>query len=867
MVYNCFVQGSRHGIALLAGLLFSFASMAQKKLLQQKDYEGWIRDPLYGARISDDGQHVIYNDANNTCVIRSLQTNRQKKYSGVNATDLRFEGTVVIGKKGDSLLISKLSDGSDRYIPRVTDYKIKDHLLAVRLSNSTLIIYNVQNNKELYRYNDVDQFALDRHRLAFSSKTGLMQVDIATGKSELVWAGKKCSQLTLGNNRDIAFVGDSSIWYYKTGRAIELVHEVTGMTIADQPLHFTTDNKQVLFVLQKPFKRRPQGRTELVAVDVWTYHDAYPLSDDMPNDGGHTVHAAVNTTDKKLVLLDAGKSETLAYNGHVLNSAYMLINVMPAEEHERYWNDSAQQCCRLIETATGKQIAAFPAHGFFLHPMELSPYGKYVVYYNYDKNAWHTYNIATGITRNISQTIPVPMYDEESDMTAQPAFAHGMAGWTAGDRTLWVYDRYDIWELDPEGLRPPVNLTKGYGRAHRIRFRRVRSEVPIDEKATQLLAASNHGKDNGFYKLNITNGKGPQEFVPLQPCLFYFPGSFVGDPPPPVKAKNADVYLVSKQSAADAINLYLITEKGKLAPLTNHQPQKEYNWMTSELIEWTTYDGKPSQGILYKPENFDPNKKYPVIFYYYMNGLSGGLHQFLKPECSVLINTPYYTSNGYLVCVTDIQFTKGKPSASAYNSVVSAARKIAALPYVDSTRMGIAGHSFGSYETNCLVASTNLFAAAYSGCGYSNVVSLYGEGPMQLMWCERGQTSIGASLSERPDLYIENSPVFNSNRVTTPLLMLNNKQDKTNFMQGVQFYSALRRQGKKVWLLQYDNGGHTMSGAEAQDFSIRQAQFFDHFLKQKPAPVWMTKGIHPTQKGIIDGLELDVQSLSNNHNN
>ncbi len=76
--------------------------------------------------------------------------------------------------------------------------------------------------------------------------------------------------------------------------------------------------------------------------------------------------------------------------------------------------------------------------------------------------------------------------------------------------------------------------------------------------------------------------------------------------------------------------------------------------------------------------------------------------------------------------------------------------------------------------------------------------------------------------------------------------------------QGVEMFLALRRLGKKVWMLQYDNGDHGVNGKDAEDYTIRFTQFFDHYLKGAPAPRWMTEGIPANLKGIETGYEPDI---------
>ncbi len=275
-------------------------------------------------------------------------------------------------------------------------------------------------------------------------------------------------------------------------------------------------------------------------------------------------------------------------------------------------------------------------------------------------------------------------------------------------------------------------------------------------------------------------------------------------------------------------------------------------------------DGRPNQGILYKPENFDPRKKYPIIFYYYEK-LSDELHLFSNPASTEgPINIPWFVSRGYLVFTPDISYSLGEPGASALNSVVSAAKYLEKFPWLDASKMGLQGHSWGGYETNYIISHTNMFAAAASAAGPSDFVSGYGSllgsGESAQFFYEIHQMRIGATLGDRPDLYISNSPVFNVNSVTAPLLIMHNKRDvPVPWSQGVEFFTGLRRLNKEVWMLQYDDQGHILYGKAAMDYTIRLTQFFDHYLKGFPAPMWMTKGRPAKLKGVDDRFELDIE--------
>lgn len=333
-------------------------------------------------------------------------------------------------------------------------------------------------------------------------------------------------------------------------------------------------------------------------------------------------------------------------------------------------------------------------------------------------------------------------------------------------------------------------------------------------------------------------------------------------------------WIVTRESATEYPNFYVSKDLRQFTPLTNLQPQRVYNWLTTEVVSWRMYNGQLSTGILYKPENFNPTKKYPVIFNYYEK-FSHRCFQFAMPGLTTdNINIPWFVSRGYLVFTPDIQYAvAGLPggmtiSEAAYNAVASAADYLAQRPYVDKNKMAIQGHSFGGHETNGIITQTNLFAAAAEGAGYSDHVSAYlsltnlNEDGITDEWdnkIDHFNQRMGATPWERPDLFRKNSPVQNANKVTTPLLIFHNRKDgSVNFRQGVEMYMALRRLGKPCWLLQYDNSGHMLANKkDALDYTIRLTQYFDHYLKGTPAPQWMTMNMLAEYKNKNNLYELD----------
>jgi dipeptidyl aminopeptidase/acylaminoacyl peptidase len=121
----------------------------------------------------------------------------------------------------------------------------------------------------------------------------------------------------------------------------------------------------------------------------------------------------------------------------------------------------------------------------------------------------------------------------------------------------------------------------------------------------------------------------------------------------------------------------------------------------------------------------------------------------------------------------------------------------------------------------------------------------WGAGLPRLFQYEKNQSRIGPPLTDAPEIYLENSPVFHVKNVQTPLLLLHNDQDDAvPWEQGIELFLALRRHGKPVWFFNYNQERHwLLRRADQKDYTLRMWQFFDHYLRGAPAPAWMSQGI------------------------
>lgn len=306
------------------------------------------------------------------------------------------------------------------------------------------------------------------------------------------------------------------------------------------------------------------------------------------------------------------------------------------------------------------------------------------------------------------------------------------------------------------------------------------------------------------------------------------------------------------------------TDFSEIVKLTSLGKQMEqFKWGNVELVSWSSFDGNKMDGLLYTPENMDSTKKYPMIVYFYEK-YSDDLYRFYNPSPSrSTVNFSVYTSNDYIVFVPDITYQTGMPGKSAYDDIISGTLEMCKRPYINKDKMGIQGQSWGGYQVAWLVTQTKLFKAGMAGAPVSNMTSAYGgirweSGMSRMFQYEKSQSRIGATLWENTLSYLENSPVFYADRVETPLLIMHNDADgAVPWYQGIEYFTALRRLGKPSWLLVYNGEEHNLTKWHNRvDLSIRMMQFFDHYLKDQPEPVWMKEGIPAIQKGRLSGFEI-----------
>jgi len=593
-----------------------------------------------------------------------------------------------------------------------------------------------------------------------------------------------------------------------------------------------------------------------VNVDVWHWQDSQLMTvqkNRMNQERRRNFEAVLLLDEGRVVQLadEEMASVSVGQNG---DGSWAVGTDGRAYELMGSWESPNFRDVYLVEVATGERELIRPASQ---GTGSLSPGERFLTWYEPGDSTWYARELATGEVRDLGAMIPHPVYSETDDRT-MAAGSYGSAGWLEDDARILIYDRFDLWAVDPSGVEEARAVTAGAGREQGVRYRLLgigRDEPTLSPGQTVYLSAFNEWtKDAGFYRTAL-DASGPPQRLLMEPRNFSNP----------VKAADAERLLFTQETFEDFPDVWVsdMEFRDRVRVSEANPQQAEYLWGTTELVDWVSTDGHRLQGVLMKPENFDPNRQYPMVVYFYERW-SDGLHDHYAPvPHRSRISFPMYTSHDYVVFIPDIVYRAGYPGESAMNSVVPGILKLLEAGFVDRERIALQGHSWGGYQIAFMVTrSQNLFRAAAAGAPVANMTSAYGgirwqTGLVRQFQYERTQSRLGASLWDAPMRYIENSPLFWVDKIETPLLIMHNDNDgHVPWEQGIELFVAMRRLAKPAWLINYNDEPHwPTSFANRRDWNIRMKQFFDHFLKDEAPPVWLVDGIPAVRKGETLGYE------------
>ncbi len=824
-----------------------------------------------------------------TLLIYNFKLQKAEKLPNVKTYHRTAKGNNYIAYLGETIVPSATAAKDTTEQKAGTDQKASKkkekptptvHLLNLNTGDTTNFL-----KAENFQISDNEQYLLFTKKGAEKdslNEAGLYLYDIAKKQLKKISNGKGTyKQFTFDDaGQQLSFLADKSpekallkdykLYYYTpkqdTARILADQHSAgipdQWYVSGDASLRYSESGKRLFFGLA-PIPRVKDTTLvdfETVKLDIWHWQDDFLQPMQLLNSRTDQMRSYT------AMILPQSSSKITPLSDKIYNR----ISFADDGDHEwvlasgdadyrvaSQWEGGMKSDVYVLSTLSGKnkQVVKSLAGSAYL-----SPKADYVVYFNQENGNWYSYHINSEKTVQLNEGLDVSFVDEENDVPALPG-SYGSSGWTADGKNIFINDRYDIWKFSLDGKRKSL-LTQGQGRKREKVFRyqnlsrqenpRIRTTYINEDEPIYLTGFDQKTKYAGLYLLKK---KDIRELI-TGPYTYKM---FSAD-------SKIDQLIYTKEDYQASPDLYLNTAFNNEQRLTDINPQQaNYNWGTAELVEWTTPKGYQAEGILYKPEDFDPNKKYPIIAYFYEK-LSDGLYTYQAPAPTPSrLNISYFVSNGYLVFAPDIRYENGYPGKSAEEYINSGMHHLARThSWVDSTKMGIQGQSWGGYQVAHLITRTNMYAAAWSGAPVVNMTSAYGgirwgTGMSRQFQYENTQSRIGKPLWEALDLYIENSPLFFMDRVNTPVAIMHNDNDgAVPWYQGIEFFTALRRLNKPVWLLNYNGDGHNlMNRQNRKDIQIREIQFFDHFLKGKPAANWIKKGVKATEKGIDWGLETD----------
>ncbi|MBW8685572.1 alpha/beta hydrolase family protein [Chitinophaga rhizophila] len=810
--------------------------------------------------VSRDGKYLMYKveseAAGEMFIIQSLINNYTRKFGNASKALFTQDSKHAVVLMGiDSLVIVTLGSSEIKYHPNVASFEMSNTengqwLAYLRKDSSSELVLTDGNFSEIFKFANVLDYEFDASNnfLILRDSSGLSLFNLNSLDRKYIYTGKRIYDWTVdAKGQQIAFFVSSvndevEIYYYHysmdssrplaNGRSQGIFDSYKiGMYL----LKFSPDGKNLFFNIEKSNQSNQEYSR------IWSYTDKFINVDESEVLG---IRCVSNIKNPKVLHLTDGSTTIMDMNNDSLLLAYSNVNL-----DEYNWNRDTFSL-QLVSANTGNHtqiyqmpkcfVPGFPSFG-------TSPSGKYVVWFDEMDKKYYSYQVSSGIKREISSLIKHALYLKESDIPVRKN-VYGVGGWLSND-TILIYDEYDIWKINLAGSPHPICLTKGVGRKEKVIFRAINSSLDRVITDHLLITAFNgENKQNGIVRVDCTN-----QFLYDKRCM----GDFVYgnnksdngwathvENDIPQRVGNSDFYIVKRMATSQSPNLFLTKDFITYKQLSNIKPELLYNWMKSQLVEWDLPNGKRAKGILYKPEDFDANRKYPIIFNYYEKR-SDELNVYRKPFLTASeINIPWYVSNGYLVFIPDIHYETGNNADAISKSINAAVNKLAKLEGIDFNRMGAQGHSFGGYETLVLLTRTKLFKAAQESAGPCDDISGFSflwAGTTKQNYFMFNQPNHGALLWEKPDVYLKNSPIFNVERVSAPLLIMHNVEDRqVPFSQAIEIFSALRRLQKPVWLLKYENEGHSIESTENKlDYNVKQQQFFDHYLRGALKPEWM----------------------------
>ncbi len=736
--------------------------------------------------------------------------------------------------------------------------------LENRENGSTLILKNLKTNEEI-RFENVKEFSFDKNERYLiyvissddESVNGIYSRELANDASDKIVTGigsykditwdEPGDQIAFLVNRDTSETKNKpwKIYTWEAGEEKAQLLMDPGITegfpetmkIANNPeLMWSKSTNSLFFKIQETEDEEENDTSvspeEIPDVNIWHWQDVliHPQRETRKDELANIGYLSIfHLQENKFIQLANDTIATISFSPDhtraigIDRNRYELKQPWNPEFHDVYLVDLDYGSHNMIRERQRFGMRWSNGSGFLFW---------------FEDRDWYSFDIQTRKTHTLSKNIPTELRNLVFDRAGVPG-AWGSPGWIEDDAGVLIYDRYDIWLVSPDGTTAS-NITGQKNKDGNATFRYVRLDREEEfihfEDPVLFSYFDNATKASGYYRYYHSSNRLDR--------LIKKDKSIAA----PTVTEDNSTFIFTMETFDIFPDLYISdTDFQDIQQMTDVNPQQvEFAWGSAELFEWKNSDGVPLQGILYLPANYEAGNQYPLIVYIYER-LSDLLHRYSVPRATSRINPAFYTSNGYAVLDADVVYTLGQPGQSAVKSVVPAALKLVEMGIADPDKIGLQGHSWGGYQAAYAITRTNLFSAAVAGTPVSNMISAYGgirwgTGNPRTYQYEIGQSRIGYSLWERLDLYIENSPVFYTDRIETPLLVMHGDDDgAVPWYQSIELYLAMRRLGKEMFFLHYSDAPHNLRKRKNRiDYNHRIFDFFEHYLLGREAPEWIT---------------------------
>jgi dipeptidyl aminopeptidase/acylaminoacyl peptidase len=270
----------------------------------------------------------------------------------------------------------------------------------------------------------------------------------------------------------------------------------------------------------------------------------------------------------------------------------------------------------------------------------------------------------------------------------------------------------------------------------------------------------------------------------------------------------------------------------------------------TRAFSYVGLDGKNLTGWLLFPVGYRADRRYPVVAWMYPGFVNT---KVAPPHVRTINNRDVFnlqllSARGYAVLIPSMPLAPwGKGAHDNYlelaNGVLPAVDQVIAFGVANPEQLAVMGHSYGGYAVYGLITQTSRFKAAIASAGVADLVSGYGTFNAGLAfeidrgvdfvnwgWAETGQGALGQPPWLDWARYWRNSPLFYVDKVNTPLMIVQGDLDAPSVQQGMEFYNALYRQGKRARFVRYWGEGHTVSSpANIGDYWRQVYAWLDEF--------------------------------------